>query len=282
MKSKLKNILHDSFFITIGAIVAAFSLECFLVPNKIIDGGIVGISIMASSITKIPLGMFTFCLNLPFIFLALQKFGKIFVMQTFLAITVLSLSTTFFHHYTVTKDAILATVFGGLVLGLGVGLILRNNAALDGTEIISIRLSKKLGFSVGELIMLMNIFIYAASGLLFGWDRAMYSVLTYVIVYKVIDMVIEGFNESKSVFVVTDLAYHIGQALMNNLDASVTYINAEGGFTGKSKRIVYCVISRLEIMKLKKLVHSVDPVAFIAIENVHEVDGVRFNKKKHI
>ncbi len=271
----IKNLL----VISIGATLAAFSLECFLVPNKIIDGGIVGVSMMLSTITKYPLGLFTFCLNLPFIFLALQKFGKTFVINTFWAISILSLSLSLFHHHIATNDAILATVFGGIILGLGVGLILKSHAALDGTEIIAIRLTKKIGYSVGEIIMFINIFIYTLSGFLYGFDRAMYSILTYFIVYHIIDMTIEGFNEAKSVFIVTDYAKLIGDALLKELDKGVTYIDAEGGYSGKAKRIVYCVISRMELVKLKSLVHEIDENAFIAVENVHEFEGKRYRKK---
>lgn len=271
----IKNLL----VISIGATLAAFSLECFLVPNKIIDGGIVGVSMMLSTITKYPLGLFTFCLNLPFIFLALQKFGKTFVINTFWAISILSLSLSLFHHHIATNDAILATVFGGIILGLGVGLILKSHAAVDGTEIIAIRLTKKIGYSVGEIIMFINIFIYTLSGFLYGFDRAMYSILTYFIVYHIIDMTIEGFNEAKSVFIVTDYAKLIGDALLKELDKGVTYIDAEGGYSGKAKRIVYCVISRMELVKLKSLVHEIDENAFIAVENVHEFEGKRYRKK---
>lgn len=271
---------HNLFFITIGAAIAAASLECFLVPNTIIDGGIIGISIMVDYLLKnVPLGMVIFCLNMPFIFLALQKFGKRFVFNTFWGITCLSMFVSLFHGHKVTDDLILAAVFGGVILGLGVGLILRNNGSLDGTEIIAIRLAPKLGFSIGEIIMTFNVFIFFAAGFLFGFDRAMYSMLTYFIAYKVIDVVLEGLNESKSVWVVTDYSKEMGDRIINQMGVSVTYIDAEGGYSGQPKRIVYCVISRLEVTKLKQLVKEVDKTAFISIENVHEVEGIRVKKR---
>lgn len=276
----MKNKLVRLFFLTAGATIAGFSLDSFLVPNNMIDGGIVGISIMLSTITKLNLGFFIFCLNIPFIFLAIQKLGKIFVAQTIYAVTILAISVNCFNHVRVTDDLLLATVFGGLVLGLGVGLVLRNNAALDGTEILSIRLAKKFGFSVGEIIMFFNVFIYIAAGFLYGWDRAMYSVLVYFITYKVIDVVMEGLNESKSVNIISDKSTEIGDNIIKKLDVGVTYINGVGGYSGIEKKIVYCVISRLEIAKLKELVKSIDPTAFLSIENVHEVEGVRVNTKK--
>lgn len=276
----MTNFIKKLLVITFGATLAAFAIEWFLLPNSIIDGGITGISMMASTISKKPLGIFTFFLNLPFIFLALQKFGKKFVFRTFWAVAVFSYALHFFEPYHATKDPILSAVFGGILLGIGVGLILRTNAAIDGTEILAIRLSKKMGFSVGEIIMFLNVFIFLSAGLLYGFDRAMYSILTYFIAYKMIDLTIEGFNETKSVLIVTDFSKEIGDCLMKSLDKSVTYIDAEGGYTGKKKRIVFCVISRLEIVKLKNIVHSIDENAFIAIENVHEVEGKRF-KNSH-
>lgn len=266
-------------FLTLGAFIAGFSLQGFLVPNNMIDGGIVGISIMGSYVTKLNLGLFIFCLNIPFIFLALQKMGRLFVVQTVYAITVLSISVDFFHGMHVTDDLLLATVFGGLILGLGVGLVLRNNAALDGIEILSIRMAKKFGFSIGEIIMFFNVFVYIGAGFLYGWDRAMYSILTYFITYKVIDVVLEGFSESKSVTIISDKAEQIGSSIMKKLDVGVTYILGKGGYTGYDKKIIYCVISRLEISKLKELVISIDNSAFLAVEDVHELEGFRMRDK---
>lgn len=278
--TKIQNQIIRMSFLALGAFIAGFSLDCFLVPNNMIDGGIVGISIMLSYITKINLGLLIFFINIPFIFLALQKLGKLFVFQTLFAISMLSVSVNVFHNIQATNDLLLATVFGGVVLGLGVGLVLRNNAALDGTEILSIRLAKKVGFSIGEIIMFFNIFIYACAGFLFGWDRAMYSVLVYFIAYKTIDIVLEGLNESKSVTIISEKSKEIGEDIIKKLDVGITYINGKGGYSGAEKKIIYCIISRLELTKLKELVNSIDKTAFLAVENVHEVDGARFKDKK--
>lgn len=268
------------FFLTLGAFIAAFALQGFLIPNNMIDGGITGLCIMLSYITKANLGILLFIINMPFIFLALKKLGKLFVAQTIYAIAILSLSVNFLHHAQVTKDLLLSTVFGGVVLGIGVGLVLRSNAAMDGIEILSIRLSKKSGFSIGEIIMFCNVFIYAAAGFLYGWNKAMYSVLVYFIAYKVIDIVLEGLNEAKSVTIISDKSDQIGNAIIKKLDVGVTYLKGKGGYTGADKDIIYCVISRLEIAKLKDLINSIDHSAFLAIEDVHEVDGVRIKEKR--
>lgn len=251
-----------------------------MIPNSMIDGGIIGISIMLSTITKANLGLLILFINLPFIFLALKKLGKMFVVQTLYAIAMLGLSVNVFHNRIATNDLLLATVFGGVVLGIGVGIVLRNSASMDGTEILAIRFAKKLGFSIGEIIMFFNVFIYTCAGFLYGWDRAMYSVLVYFIAYKVIDVVLEGLNESKSVTIISDHAEKIGNEIIKTLDISVTYIDAQGGYTGAAKKMIYCVISRLELAKLKDLIRNVDPTAFLAIETVHEVDGVQIKKRR--
>jgi uncharacterized membrane-anchored protein YitT (DUF2179 family) len=276
----MRHLIPRFIFLAFGAFIAGFGLEGFLIPNKMIDGGIVGISIMLSFITKANLGIFILFINIPFIFLALKKLGKLFVLQTLYAIAMLALSVNVFHGHAATDDILLATVFGGVVLGTGVGIVLRNNAAMDGTEILAIRLAKKIGFSIGEIIMFFNIFIYTAAGFLYGWDKAMYSVLVYFITYKVIDIVLEGFNESKSVNIISNKSEEIGNNIIKKLDIGVTYIKGRGGYTGEEKDIIYCVISRLEMAKLKELVKNVDPSAFLAVETVHEVEGVRIKEKK--
>lgn len=267
------------FFLTLGAFIAGFALEGFLVPNNIIDGGIVGISMIASYITKLNLGLLLFVLNLPFMFMAFTKLGKKFVFQTFYAISMLSLAVNIFHHHQITSDLLLATVFGGIILGTGVGLVLKSNGSMDGTEILSLFLSKKYGFSVGELIMGMNIFIYAGAGLVFGWEKAMYSVLTYFIAYRVIDVVLEGMNNSKSVRIISDYAYEIGSALIERLDIGVTYLRGKGGYSGLEKILIYCVASRLELTKMKEIIKEIDPTAFISVVDVHEAYGSRMKKK---
>ncbi len=276
----MRGLISRIIFLTLGGVIAAFALEGFLVPNRIIDGGIVGISIMCNTLTGYSLGIFIFFLNLPFLLLANKRFGKPFVFSTLYGISILAIFVTLFHGQQVTNDLTLASIFGGGILGTGVGLILRNGGSLDGSEIIAIRAAKKIGFSVGEIIMFINIFIFLTAGFLYGWRQAMYSILTYFIAYKFIDIVIEGLNEAKSVMIVTDYSQQIGQSIMDNMDISVTYIDVEGGYSGAKKRIIYCVISRLDIIKLKKITKEIDPIAFIAIENVHEVEGVRVKKKK--
>ena len=272
-----REYILKAIFITIGAFIVAVGLEMFLLPNKIIDGGVIGISMMVSYITKWNLGLLIFCINIPFILLALKNLGRKFVIQTFFATGMLAIATTILHGRQATEDLLLATVFGGIILGFGVGLILRNNASLDGTEMISINLSKKLKIiSVGELLMFINLFIYMGAGFLYGWDRALYSIMTYYIASKVIDSVLEGLDKAKSVRIFSEYYKEIGNAIMKDLDVS-----ALGGYSRQEKIQTYCVVNKFEMPRLKELVHTIDPRAFLVTEDVHEVEGVRVKKHKH-
>ena len=272
----VKEYLARALFITIGAFITAASLETFLLPNNIIDGGVIGISMMVHYVTKWNLGLLILCINIPFILMALRKLGAKFIIHTLFATGMLAVATNVFHGFHVTEDLILSAIFGGIILGFGVGLILRSNASLDGTEMLSITLAKKLRIvSVGELLMIINLFIYTGAGFLLGWDRALYSIITYYIASKVIDAVLEGLDKSKSVRVVSEHHREIGEAIMKELDTSVTYVRTLGGYSRQEKILTYCVVNKFEMPKLKDVVHSLDPKAFIVTEDVHEVEGVR-------
>jgi uncharacterized membrane-anchored protein YitT (DUF2179 family) len=277
-KYNIQKWFKQIFFITFGAALTGFGLACFLSPNNIIDGGIIGVSMILSSLTKINLGLLIVLLNIPFILLAWKKMGTRFVLLTGYANIVLALATNYFHDIHATNDLLLATVFGGIILGVGVGTILKSEASLDGTEMLSLIVSRRFGFSVGEFILFINVFIYAVAGLVFGWESAMYSVMTYFIGSKVIDSVMEGFNSSKSVRVISDKSAQIGEALIEKLDISVTYLQGVGGYSGLNKELIYCVISRIELPKMLDIVKEIDERAFVSVVDVHEVYGGSFKK----
>lgn len=277
------NFIKKFFFWIIGAFIVAVALEMFLLPNKIIDGGIIGISMMISYLTEWNLGLLIFSINIPFMLIAFKSLGKKFILFTFIATALLSVATNIVINLNpVTNDLLLATIFGGILLGLGVGIILRNTASLDGTEMLSIVISKKLKIvSVGELLMTMNLFIYTAAGFLLGWERAMYSILTYFVASKVIDTVLEGLDKAKSVRIVSDCWEEIGNCIIKELDTSVTYIKTKGGYSKQEKILTFCVVNKFDMPKLKEVIHNIDPRAFIVTEDVHEVEGVRIKKKPH-
>ncbi|WP_216775990.1 YitT family protein [Metabacillus halosaccharovorans] len=277
--SKTK-ILKRGLFIFIGAVLMGVGLEIFLVPNQVIDGGIVGISIILSHLLGMKLGLFIFILNIPFFFIGYKQIGKTFALSTLFGIAILSITTALLHPVPAfTEDVLLATVFGGIILGVGVGIVIRYGGSLDGTEILAILANKKLPFSVGEIIMFFNIFILGSAGFVFGWNRAMYSLIAYFVAFKTIDVVIEGLDESKSAWIISEQYQEIGDAIIARLGRGVTYLNGEGAYTGDDKKVIFCVITRLEEAKLKSIVEDLDESAFLAVANIAEVRGGRFKKK---
>jgi len=279
----LKHLIKKAILLSFGVTLVAIALELFLIPNKIIDGGVVGISIISSYLSKLPLGLFIFALNIPFLIFGYKKLGKNFISTSFYCITLLSIMVNFIHGKpNATDDLLLACVFGGIILGIGLGIILRNNGSLDGTEIIAVSLNKKVCFSVGEIIMFFNLFILGSAGFVFGWDRAMYSLLAYFIIFKTVDVVIEGLDESKSVIIISDKYEEIAQGIISQFEIGVTYIEGQGVYSGENRKIIFCVITRLELAGLKNFVLEADPAAFIAIENVHEVEGGLVKRQKII
>lgn len=273
-------VVLRAILICLGAVLVSVGLEIFLVPNKIIDGGITGISIMLAQLTGIKLGVFLFLLNLPFLFMGYKQIGKTFAFSTLLGVLVMSVGTALLHPVpSLTNDLLLSAVFGGIIVGIGVGIVIRSGGSLDGIEIVAILLNKQSPFSVGEMVMFFNVFILGSAGFIFGWDRAMYSLIAYYIAFKMIDITIEGLDQSKSVWIISDQHTEIGEALVDRLGRGVTYLNGEGGYTGDDKKVIFCVITRLEEAKLKSIVEEMDPLAFLAIGDIHDVRGGRFKKK---
>ncbi|MEL3971361.1 YitT family protein [Rossellomorea oryzaecorticis] len=274
-----KEMVKRVILITIGAIIMGVGLEIFLVPNNVIDGGIVGISIILSHLTGMKLGLYIFVLNIPFFFIGYKQIGKTFAFSTLYGIIILSVTTIFLHPVPAfTQDILLASLFGGIVLGIGIGMVIRYGGSLDGTEILAILSSRKLPLSVGEIIMIANLFILSSAGFVFSWDRAMYSLLAYYVAFKMIDITIKGLDESKSVWIISENYEKIGDALLHRLGRGVTYLKGEGAFSGDDKKVIFCVITRLEEAKLKDIVTEHDPSAFLAIADIAEVRGGRFKK----
>ena len=266
-------------FMIIGSILVAVGLEIFLIPNNIIDGGMTGISIMASYLTKVQLGVFTFLFNLPFVIIGYRQIGKTFAISTIFSVICLSVVVTLLHPVPgITQDVLLATIFGGIIIGVGVGLIIRNGGSLDGTEIVAIILEKRTAFSIGEIVMFFNLFILGTSGFLFGWDRAMYSLIAYFIAFKTIDITVEGLNESKAVIIVSDKNTEISEAIMARLGRGITLLDGKGAYSGTETNVIYVVLSRLEIAKLKNIVHGFDEDALVTITSV-EGTGKKYAKK---
>lgn len=279
-KLSIGEIIKRFIFITIGAVAMAVALEIFLVPNTIIDGGITGISMVLSKITPVALGAFLFIFNLPFLFIGYKQIGKTFALSALYGIIVLSVTTVLLHDVQpFTNETILAVLFGGLILGFGVGLVIRYGGALDGTEIVAILLSKKLRIPVGQIVMFINVFIFIVAGFVFGADSAMFSIFTYYIAAKVMDIVVEGLDESKSVTIISSDYEEISDAINDRLGRSTTLLYGKGGYSKEETQMIYCVVNRLEVSKLKTVVQEIDKNAFISIQNVADVLGGSIVKK---
>lgn len=276
----ISDMLVRYLMIIVGAAIYTFGLDVFLVPNDIIDGGVVGISLMLSTLTNVSFSVFIVLINLPFLYIGYKQIGKRFTMATLFGVLCISLMSPMMHHIEpITIDPFLASVFGGIILGLGVGIIIRNGGSLDGSEVVAIILDKKSSFSVGEIIMFFNFFILGAAGFVYNWNSAMYSLIAYFIAYKMIDVTITGLEESKGVMIITDHADDVAEVLMKRLGRGVTILYGEGAYTKQPKRVLYSVVTRLEITKLKDIVYEKDENAFITIQDVHDVFGGQFGKK---
>jgi uncharacterized membrane-anchored protein YitT (DUF2179 family) len=277
-----KYYLKTLFWFILGSFLAAIGIEAILIPNQLIDGGVVGISIMASYLFgKGLLPYFMVLFNLPFVFLAYKQIGKHFVIQMFTAVIILSIAMnlvywmpTWFNFSPLEfhGDTIEVIVLGGFIIGAGIGLIIRHGGSTDGTEIMGILINRKKGFTVGQVILFTNIFIFALAGIVYqNWHTAFLSFLTYVVATKVMDMVIVGFEDTKSVMIISKIPQHLSNVLMAELGLRLTVMYGRGGFSGDAREILYIVVERLQLAELKEIVHREDPEAFIAIENLHEV-----------
>ncbi len=278
-KEDIFKIFMDFFIITIGAVIAAFALGEFLIPNLILDGGINGVSLMLSKITKVSISIFIVALNIPFMLAGYKSLGKSFLFKALYAMFLFSLLLLVFERREgFTSDIILATVYGGLMLGIGVGLIIKRGGCLDGTETIAMIISKKTNFSVGQVVLMFNIVIYTIAGFLYGFDRALYSLLTYFITFKIIDIVSEGFEQAKAVFVITNQGKEIADDIYNKLGRTVTSLEGEGLINGKTM-VLYSVITRLELSEFKQIVTKDDRRAFVTVMDVSEIIGRHMKKR---
>lgn len=248
-------------------------------PNSILDGGITGISIMLNILTKYHLGIFIFALNLPFLIIGLKQIGGQFFARGAFGMALLAVFTELFRDLTeVTNDSLLALVFGGIALGIGCGLVLRFGGCLDGTEVVALLISKKSSMSVGKVIFVFNIMIFTIAGFLFGVDRALYSLIAYFITYKIIDLVEDGMEQAKAVMIITESSKPIAENIYKRLGRTCTTIEAAGLISG-SKDVLYCVITRIELSELRRIIKETDHSAFVTISDVSEILGSHIKSK---
>ena len=282
LKTKKYQTLINFLMLTLGSIIGAFALETILIPNTILDGGVTGISIIISKLTSIPLSILVLILNIPFVYIGYKNMGKGFLMRAVYSMVLFSLSLSYFAYFDTLIDAILlATVYGGALLGLGVGLVIHAGGCVDGTESVALVISKRTSLSVGQVVLIFNLIIYFVAGFIFGIDRALYSLLTYFITYKVIDLVSEGFEQAKAALIVTEKGTDMAEEIYKKLGRTVTKLKGKGLISGE-KEVLYCVLTRIEVFELKRICENLDQSSFISILDVSEIigDHIKSNKKK--
>jgi len=262
---------------SIGAFITAFAIHVFLFPNKLIDGGTMGIAmILANVFGQQYFPLFAIILLAPFIYLAYRAIGKTFVVNTLFSLVVFSISTyllhEYFHHPFVGGEQLEVVVIGGSILGIGIGMIIRYGGCLDGTEILGIIINKTTGITVGQVVLLCDIFIFGGCGILFqDWHPPILSLITYMVASRTMDAVIVGLDETKSVLIISPKSRAISDAIIHELGLGLTVMYGRGGFSGEESEILYVIAERLQLAELKDIIYREDPSAFIAIENLHEV-----------
>jgi uncharacterized membrane-anchored protein YitT (DUF2179 family) len=275
--------VKDVALIIAGIFSAAFGFKGFLLTNHFIDGGATGISLLISALTKVPLYILLPLVNIPFILLALRVVNRTFAIKTALAICGLALVVAMVEFPNITNDNLLVALFGGFFLGAGIGLSVRGGAVIDGTEVLAIYLSRKLGTTMGDIIILINICIFSTAAYFLSIEIAMYSLITYLAASKTLDFIVEGLEEYIGVTIISSHSEEIRQMLINSIGRGFTVYNGKRGFgkTGESKDvdIIYTVVTRLELNKLKTEIEKIDPHSFVVMSSVRDTKGGMIKKR---
>lgn len=278
-----KGLLKDATLITLGIFSAAFGLKGFLLTNHFIDGGVTGISLLVSALTGWPLYILIICINVPFVILGYHIMGKQFAIKTVLAIAGLSVCLATVNFVDVTKDNLLVAVFGGFFLGSGIGLTVRGGAVIDGTEVLAIYLSRKFSTSMGTIIVAVNIIIFSVAAYFLGIEIALYSMITYMAASKTLDFIVEGIEEYIGVTIVSFRSEEMRQMIISKMGRGVTVYNGKRGYgkRGETKdvEIIYTVITRLELNKLKTEIEKIEPNAFYVLNTVKDAKGGVIKKR---
>ena len=263
----------DVVLVALGILSAAFGLKGFLLSSHFIDGGVTGVSMLVSNVTERPLALFIPLINLPFIALGYKQIGAKFAAKSAAAIAGLSLCLALVHFPDVTPDKLLTAVFGGFFIGAGIGLAIRGGAVLDGTEIAALLLSKRFGTQIGDIILVLNVLIFTVAAVFLGIEPALYSMLTYFAAARTIDFVIHGIEEYNAVIVVSPQSHEIREAILHELGRGVTVYKGRGGFTEHEHEILYCVVTRLEVARLRRIVERLDDSAFVVVHAIADASG---------
>ena len=278
------HLFGDIIFIVLGIISAGFGLKGFLLPSSFIDGGVTGISLLTSEITGISLAILIVVINLPFVLLGYSQVGKEFAVKSIIAIFGLALVVHFVPYPVVTTDKLLIAFFGGSFLGAGIGLAIRGGAVLDGTEVLAIYFSKKTGMTIGDIILIFNIIIFSFGAYILSVEIALYAILTYMAASKTIDFVIEGIEEYTGITIISDYSEEIRLMITEKLQRGVTMYSGKGGYGNRGEKlkeidIVFTVVTRLEIRRLRTEIDKIDSNAFLIMNSIKDTKGGMIKKR---
>ena len=276
--------LKDSLLIIVGILSAGFGLKSFLLPNNFIDGGATGISLLLTKITGLPIYLLILLVNIPFILFGYQQIGKNFTVKTITAIAGLALCLALVEYPIVTNDKLLVAVFGGFFLGAGIGLTVRAGAVLDGTEVLAIFISKKTNATIGDIIAFINIIIFSAAAYFLSIEAALYSMLTYISASKTVDYIIEGIEEYTGVTIISPKSEEIRMAITEKLGRGITEYKGSGGFGKRGyvrvdTNIIFTVVTRLEVSRLRREIELIDPHAFVVMNSIKDTKGGMIKKR---
>lgn len=278
--------IHSILFTLAGVLLASIAFKGFMIPNKFIDGGMTGLSIVLHEIFHLNISLLLILLNLPFVYIGYRKIGKTFAIQTSLAIVLLALIIQFLELEPITHDKVLIAVFGGFLIGLGIGLVIKGGGVIDGVEVIADYTNKKVGFTTSEIVMLFNSGTILAVAYFFGWEAGMYSILTYFTAMKTSDYVVDGFEEYTALTVISGRFEEIKSVIVNDFGKAITVYNGQRGYLPGSfevkhdTQIIMTIVTRIEIHQIKNAIYQTDPFAFIYISSIKEVSGGLVKKKR--
>jgi uncharacterized membrane-anchored protein YitT (DUF2179 family) len=281
----LVHTIRDMFLVALGILSAGFGLEGFLLPNKFIDGGATGISLLIVELTGWSLSIILILVNIPFIFVGYKILGRNFVMKTVFGIGGLAIAILFVPYPAITSDKLLVSVFGGFFLGAGIGLAVRGGGVLDGSEVMAIFISRKTSMSIGDIILMFNIVIFSFAAWLLGIETALYSILTYLAAARTVDFIIEGVEEYTGVTIVSPKSKEISKMIAEKLGRGITVYNGRRGFgkrghvSSVDMEIVFTVVTRLEVSRLQTEIQAIDPNAFVVMHSIKDTRGGMIKKR---
>jgi len=273
MKKFARELINIAFVVA-GILSAGMGLKGFLLSSRFIDGGVTGISMLLADVVGAPLSIWILLINLPFVAVGYRQIGRKFAFKSALAIAGLSVCLAFVKYPDVTPDKLLTAVFGGFFIGAGIGLAIRGGAVLDGTEIAALLISKTSHLlKVGDVVLILNIFIFLAAAFFLGIESALYSILTYIAASKTIDFILHGIEEYTGITIVSSQSEAIRAVIVNDMGRGVTIYKGRGGFSDTEQDILFCVVTRLEIARVRKIVDELDDTAFVVVQSISDAGG---------